>query len=320
MSLKAWSQIMTIVLIMVMFALVDVYAEKGILFPEISALALGFWVMAKPPWTGSQFAIWASPTLAALTGVLLLRYTSFSLFFLIGIAFVLVALQLKLLRSAIFPSISAAILPILTHTTDWLYPLSVSILMAMIVFGRFFLGKFSQKENSADSLVKDDCHKISQAFLPEFFYWGKLLAGVLTVTALALRFQCLFMIAPPLIVAFVELSRAEQTLRQSPFKILFLLALAACSGSLWLYLVSTIFQGPLWAFSGLALLSVFVLYKVLQVSFPPAAAISLLPVLVPASNFWEYPLHILLGSSLFILIGKFYFMEVEPKPTLIVEN
>lgn len=57
MPLKVWARIITMVLIMVLFALVDISAEKEILFPEIAALALGFWIMEKPPWRG---ACWLS--------------------------------------------------------------------------------------------------------------------------------------------------------------------------------------------------------------------------------------------------------------------
>jgi hypothetical protein len=192
--------------------------------------------------------------------------------------------------------------------------------MAMIVFGRFFLEAFARKEKAAGVSDQHDLHKREQGILPEFVYWGKLLAGVLAVTALALRFHCLFMIAPPLIVAFVELSRPNQSLRQNPVKVLLLLFLAASAGVIWLHVIITTLHGPLWLFSGLSLFSVFLLYNALQVSFPPAAAISLLPVLVPAANFWIYPLHVLMGSTLFIFMGIFYFREVKPEDSIVTEN
>jgi hypothetical protein len=300
---------MVMLLVMVMFSLVDISGEKEILFPEISALALGFWVMTKSPWECSGFAMWASPTLAALSGVLLLRYLPVPLFFLVGCAFVLVVLQLKLLRSTVFPSISAAILPLITGTTEWLYPVSVGVLMAVIVVGKQFLDTVSSGKKVAERVPVDDRSAAGQRLLPECVYWGKLLAGVLAVTALALRFQCLFMIAPPLIVAFVEISRPDQRLRQTPFKAVLLLVLAACVGILWLHLVGAVFRGPLWLFSGLALATVFLLFGVLRVSFPPAAALSLLPALMPAGSLWMYPLHVLLGSTLFTLLGTWHFRD-----------
>ncbi len=316
MSLKAWTQVFTMLLIMIMFALVDIYAEKEILFPEISALALGFWIMEKPAWGGSNFAIWASPTLAALTGVLLLRYVPLSPVYLIACSFILVVLQLKLLRSTVYPSISAAILAIITHTTSWLYPFSVCLLMAVIVLGKVSLETFRHKRDPLVSALKQEQQKNKQDVLPELLYWGKLFVGVLAITLVALRSDYLFMIAPPLIVAFVELSRPHQVLRRKPVKVLLLIALSAVLGVMWLHVVTTVFHGPFWLFSGLSLGSVFLLYNGLQISFPPAAALALLPALVPAEKLFMYPLHVLIGCTIFIFMGIFCFKGAEQKQSI----
>ncbi|MEZ4599550.1 MAG: HPP family protein [Syntrophotaleaceae bacterium] len=321
MRLKVLMQIATMMLIMFLFAMVDIFGEKEILFPEIAALALGFWIFEKPPWQAGWLAVWASPTLAALTGVLLLRYVFVPTFSLVAIAFILVVLQLKVLRSEVFPSISAAILAIMTHTTSWLYPLSVGILMGIIVLGKIVLERFRGKPVSAEipadriELCKKENHLISQ-----FIYWSKILAGVLIITASALGSNFLFMIAPPLIVAFVELSRPDQPLRRTPAKAVLLLFLAAFTGVLWFYLVTDVLHGPLWFFSGLALGTVFVMFHLFHASFPPVAAIALLPVLVPDIHFWKYPLHVLAGSCLFVFMGVFFFREVAPEPAPFAEN
>ncbi|MDD2319716.1 MAG: hypothetical protein PHO83_06680 [Geobacteraceae bacterium] len=310
MILKNWTQLISIILVTIMFAIAEAVGEMEIIFPEIAALAFGFWIMEKSPWQGTKLTICASPTLAALTGVILLRYAPFSPLLLIGSAFLLVILQLKLLRSAVLPSLSASILPIITHTTSWLYPLSVAILTAIIALGRLSLEALDHKETSANFFHQSDRATANEMnFLPELLYWSKILAGVLLVTALALQSRYLFMIAPPLMVGFVEISRPNRPLRRTPGKILLLLFLAAAAGVLWFYLVTTILHGSLWIFSFLTITSVFLLYEALQVSFPPAVAIALLPVLVPPANLWHYPLHVLLGSTLFILMGIFCFRD-----------
>jgi hypothetical protein len=321
MTFKVSTQIITMMLIMVLFAMVDIYAEKEILFPEIAALALGFWIFEKSPWQAGWLAIWVSPTLAALTGVLLLRYVPLPTVSLIAIAFIVVVLQLKVLRSEVFPSISAAILAIITHATSWLYPFSVGVLMGIIVLGKFFLEKF--RENRASAEPSADMIELSEkgnGLVPELIYWGKLFAGVLIITAVALRSSFLFMIAPPLIVAFVELSRPDQPLRRAPAKAVLLLFLAAATGVLWFYLITDVLHGPLWLFSGLALGTVFVMFHALQASFPPVAAIALLPVLVPEIYFWKYPLHVLAGSFLFVFMGIFFFREVASEPAPVADN
>ncbi|NCD26154.1 MAG: HPP family protein [Deltaproteobacteria bacterium] len=288
-------------LVMAMFGLVDISAEKEIIFPEISALAIGFWIMEKPPWRGSPLVVWASPSLAALTGVALFRYVPLPAFVLIGCAFVLVVVQLKLMRSEVFPSISAAILAILTETTSWQYPLSVSMLMAVIVLGKLAGEHFVPDRiwNAAAATDTDPENGLG--------YWSKIFCGVLAITALALGSGHLFMIAPPLIVAFIELSRPHHPLRRAPMKTVALLFAAAITGVLWFYVIVTALDGPLWLFGGLALGTVFVLYRAFGTSFPPVAAIALLPVLVPACALWSYPLHVLAGAMLFVSMGVFIF-------------
>ena len=316
MSLKAWTQVFTMALVMIMFALVDIYAEKEIIFPEISALALGFWIMEKPAWRGSNFAIWASPTMAALTGVLLLRYVNLSPILLIACAFILVVLQLKTLKSTVFPSISAAILAIITHTTSLLYPFSVSLLMAIIVLGKISLEAFKHKKDPLDSALQQQQQNNKPDALPELIYWGKILLGILTVSLIALGSDYPFIIAPPLIVAFIELSRPGQACRQKPIKVLLLIFLSACLGVMWLHVITTVLHGPLWLFSGLSLASVFLLYNGLRISFPPAAALALLPVLVPASKLFMYPLHVLIGCTLFIFMGLCFFKDTEQSQSI----
>ena len=319
MSLKAWTQVFTMALVMIMFGYVDIYAEKEIIFPEISALALGFWIMKRPSWSGSNVAIWASPTLAALTGVVLMRYVHLSPILLICGAFILVVLQLKLLHSTVYPSISAAILAIITHTTSWLYPFSVCLLMAIIVLGKIFLDALKQK-SSPHHPAPQQQQKNRQDVLPQLIYWGKLVLGLLTVTLIASGTNCPFIIAPPLIVAFVELSNPGQALRQKPVKVLLLVVLSATLGAMWLYVITTVARGPLWLFSGLSLASVFLLYNGLQISFPPAAALALLPVLVPASALLMYPVHVLIGCSLFIFMSLFFFKSTAHSPAIDLES
>lgn len=138
-----------------------------------------------------------SPTLAALTGVLLLRYVPLPSIFLIGMAFILVVLQLKLLRSEVFPSISAAILAIITHATSWLYPLSVGILMAIIVLGKICLEKFGEKGMWAEPSEMLELPEKETGLVSGLAYWGKVFAGVLLISALAFHSSFIFMIAPP---------------------------------------------------------------------------------------------------------------------------
>ncbi len=302
------NEFLSILLIAAMFAVAGISGQKEIIFPEIAALALGAWVLETPPWHGTNFNFWLSPSLAALTGVTIVRYFPYSPVLMTAGAFVVVILQLKLLRSAILPSISAAILPVITHAGSWYYPLSVCILAGIIAFGRVLMNR------SLPAINDDGLPSLPGRFMAgwdrnavELKHWGKILAGILAVSVAAVEFHVLYMLAPPLIVAFVELSKPDGILRRKSAKILLLLVLAAFSGVCWLYLFESVLHRPIWISACISTISVFLVYRAMRLPFPPAVAIALLPTIIPAGYLWSYPLHVLFGSAAFVLISILWF-------------
>jgi len=295
---------------MAMFAVAEHAGQNEIIFPEISALALGAWIMDKPPWKSSIFGFWLSPTLAALTGMLIVRHFPYAPLFMIAAAFGFVALQLKLLRSSLLPSLSATILPIITRTESWLYPLSVCILTGIIAIGHCVLDRSGEWKDPGALFgmpVPDDA--VDTETMSGLVHWGKLLAGIMVVSAMATGSDHLFMVAPPLIVAFVELSKPGGTLRDKGGKILGLLFFSAFSGVLWLALIHTALHWPLWISAGVSAATVFLAYYALSLPFPPAVAIALLPTILPPGSLWSYPWQVLFGSAAFVVISKTCFVQ-----------
>jgi hypothetical protein len=168
--MKIRNELPAILLVVAMFAVAEHIGQKEIIFPEI----------------------------AALTGILIVRYFTYAPFFMITAAFCLVVLQLKLARSAVLPSISAAILPIITHSDSWHYPMSVCLLTGILAVGRVMnpndSGKMSMPANTAVS----GHTTLSALDRRGSVHWIKLLAGVSLVTAVAVCFDLLFMVAHPL--------------------------------------------------------------------------------------------------------------------------
>lgn len=289
-----------LLLILIMFALAEYGGEKEIIFPEIAALALGAWVMERPPWSGTALQYWVSPSLAALSGVLIVRCFGYAPLPMIAGAFCLVVLQLKFMRSGVLPSISAAILAILTRCDSWLYPLSVCVLTGLVGLGyRLRMGWTSGKAAGGEN------RSLSGWTTTEFVHWSKLLAALVCVSAVAVGCGRLFVVAPPLIVALVELSRPGGKLRDRWAAILGLLIFAAFSGAFWFGLLRATLELPLWLCAGTATLTVFFAYRRLRLPFPPAVAIALLPTIVPAESLWSYPWQVTAGSAAFVAMGRF---------------
>lgn len=303
--MKTIHELPAILLVLAMFAAAEFTGQKELVFPEIAALALGAWVMEKPPWQSHYLHFWLSPTLAALTGILIVRFFSYMPFFMIIGAFCLVVLQLKLFRSAVLPSISAAILPIITHSDSWHYPLSVCVLTGTIAIGRKLLHRSSAVEDPGFETGAPGPRKHGGEWsLPDLVHWGKLLAGVILVSAAAIGGNLMFMVAPPLIVAFIELSKPGGVLRDKAGKALFLLVAAAFSGVFWLQLTQNVLDWPVYISACIATATVFILYHALSMPFPPAVAIALLPTILPETSVSAYPWHVLAGSAAFVILSK----------------
>lgn len=297
-----------ILLVAAMFAVAEHIGQKEIIFPEIAALALGAWVMEKPPWESPPLHFWISPTLAALTGILIMRFFAYSPFFMITAAFSLVSLQLKWARSSVLPSLSAAILPIITHSNSWYYPLSVCALSGAIAVGHRVM-KLNDSEiisAPANTTVAGE-KKPSALDRRQSVHWIKLLAGISLVTAVATGFDLLYAVAPPLIVAFVEVSKPGGAVRKKAWKALILLVLAAFSGVLWLRLIHYSLHLPIWFSAGISTATVFLFYHALRTPFPPAAAIALLPTILPEQGIHTYPWQVLAGSTALFMLSRACF-------------
>jgi hypothetical protein len=232
--------------------------------------------------------------------MLIVRFFEYAPFFMITAAFSLVVLQLKLARSSVLPSISAAILPIITRSDSWWYPLSVCIMAGIIALGRRALNRSVSEKHSTWTATA--------AFKrPDTAHWGTLLAGVSLITAIAVSFDLLFMVAPPLIVAFVEVSKPGGVVREKAGRALILLVLAAFSGVSWLLLIHSVLHRPVLVSASVSTATVFLFYHALRMPFPPAVAIALLPTILPEAVLLSYPWQVLAGCTGFFMLGKACF-------------
>lgn len=297
-----------ILLVLAMFTIAQYTDQQEIIFPEIAALALGAWVMEKSPWQSTNLHFWLSPTLAALTGIIIVRYFVYAPLLMIPVAFCLVALQLKLFRSAVLPSISAAILPVITRSESWYYPLSVCLLTGIIALGRLVLNsKNSKNAQIIEPARTAGATTADRSLLSESIHGGKLLAGVILITAAAVGFDLLFMVAPPLIVAFVEISKPGGAVRAKMVRALIIIALAAFTGVFWFLLIHKTLFLPIWVSSCAATITIFLLYHALRMPFPPAIAIALLPTILPEAALLTYPWQVFGGTTAFCLLSRTCF-------------
>lgn len=282
-------------LVLLMLALAQYTGRQEVIFPEIAALAFGAWVMDRMPWAGPPFALWFSPTLAAVTGVLVQRWLPEHPVLAVPLAFGLVAVELRLCRSGILPAISAAILPILTRVDSWWYPVSVCVLAGAIALGR------AAPRRAALATAARAGFGLG--------HWTKLCALVALAAGLALTSGWIFLIAPPLFVLLIELSDPGNPARRHPVKIVLLVSLSAAIGSAALAACARVPGCPSLMAAGLALPAVLWLQYGTGLFSPPALALTLLPLIVPPAYAAWYPLHVALGCVCVVASSRLLFQS-----------
>ena len=298
----------SIALVVCMVAASELLGTKDVIFPEIAALAFGAWVLEERPWPGPAWTIWFSPTLGALTGVLVLQFLPYPLLALVGIAFALVLLELRLTRSAMSPALSATVLPIITNIRGWVYPVCVCLMTGGIAWLTHCRDRKRPGCGQAVSERALAAPMTWQQAVAIVAHHGKLVFFLLAVALLAVELNWLYLIAPPLLVAFFELTEPDSALRrQSAGRLLFFLTASSLGGAVWVLLVVRLLSWPLWLVAGLAVATVFALVRLCRIASPPAFALALLPCILPATVVPWYPLQVCLGGLLFLLASRIGF-------------
>lgn len=310
---------LAVLLVVIMCVISEYIGEKELMFPEVSALVISAWLTKKSTSQTKSLHFWLSPTLAAVTGLVILKLFPYSPLLMIAGAFILVAMQLTFINSEIYPALSAAILPILLHTESWYYPLSVCIFTGIIACGRKIIYISSKKESGT---IEKSYKKISklQFNSSNLIQWVALLICVLLVSALALYFHWNYIVAPPLIVTFVELAKRNGKTRHNIVLIFISLVLAAFLGVICFYLICHVLHLPVWISAGLSVTCVLITFYFLDFSWPPTAAIATLPVLVPTESLWLYPFEVLTGCFIFLLINTFWMKKTSLFKATFSEN
>ena len=82
-----------------MMALAEFTGEREIIFPEMAALTIGLWISNKHIWQVTDVQLVSLMTLAAIVGVLIVRYSPLPLVINITVAFVVAGIILTSQRS-----------------------------------------------------------------------------------------------------------------------------------------------------------------------------------------------------------------------------
>lgn len=281
--------VISIVLIGIMGLVAGLTGKTEIIFPETAALLTGSFLVNKRPWNVPH-GIWTlEMSLCALAGILISRYVELPLYFKILIAVAAVIILLAAGRTGMTPTVSACALPVLIGTTDWIYVIAVIVISAVCDAGSAIAERAG--------LTEPRTYVREGRPLTHWLLLYVLFAAVLTV---AVATGLKFMAAPPLIVAYIGLCGPGALQIHRPVRTVILFTGTALAGALCC-LLSIHTAVPVSVCLMLAAAGAWAICTALHRFFPPAAAIAILPFILPTDVLLIYSPSVCAGIALLYL-------------------
>lgn len=280
--------------------------QPAVLFPEILALLTGMWITPRMPWKVKRWEIPVLMTLCAVWGILISRSLPAPTAVKMGIAFLGAAAALLLTRSTLLPILSACILPILIGEQSWVYPIAVAVMTVLLALGQALLERFGLRSPQPSA-------RWDWSACDERMRWSVLIPVTTGIAAIAIAFGCPCVVAPPLIVLLSELSFTDSPVAEKGLKVALVTILCACVGAACRWGLQMQLGLPLWSAALVASAGALTVFSALRLPFPPAGALSILPMLLPPALIPTYPLQVAVGTVLFILTAKLVRTILIPK-------
>jgi len=286
----------------VMVFVAEVSHETEIIFPEICALTIGAWVSEQQPWMTNKRRIFILMSLAALFGVLVVKFCYAPLIIQVCLCFAFTGFILTILKTNFVPIISACILPVYLRTSSWVYPLSVSVMSFIIILAQWLMEKYHFRPVNNFIPCEFDLKL-------QIIKWSKLLVIFGFIALIPFKTHQIYFLAPPLIVMFTELSNPKSPARLKPLYIIGLMTFASFVGCSLRLLLNEFFGLPLFICTVLACTILFFALDKLKIYFPPAGAILLIPMILDKSLLVRFPLEVFIGASVLSICALLLFKE-----------
>ena len=284
------TSLFTLLVISLMIFASEFTGENEIIFPEVAALCAGAFLSSRLVWKTTYLKMILCISICAILGVLIVIFVPFPLWIQFSLAFALGQIVLFCSRTSFAPMISAISLPVLIQTRSLVYIGAAFSLTVMIVA----LGVILEKADLREKNQNERLFVSFKEFAPAFFFRTIL---IILSAFLCIRFGVKFCVAPPLLVAFTELTNKNSLAAKRIFSVILLVFLCALLGAATRFFLTMKFALPLTVSAFFATVGIIALVKAFRLPFPPAAAMCVLAMLIPESEVVRYPIEVLAGIS-----------------------
>ena len=279
------------VVLCAMVAAAEVTGEAEIIFPEVAALSVGCFLAPRLVWRTSALRMILCIAVCAAGGVCIVRFVPLPLWAQFSLAFAVGQMVLFVSGTTFAPLISAIVLPVLIQTRSVVYIVAAVLLTSLVCLLRSFLVRAKIAERNEFFPVTFS-ERPPRAFFADFAFRT---AFVALAAFFCIRFDARFCVAPPLLVAFTELTGKESKAASRFWAVILLVSLCALSGAACRLVLSVQFTLPLTVSALVAGACVILFVKIFALPFPPAAAMAILAMLIPPDALVPYPLEVCAG-------------------------
>lgn len=288
-----------LLIVAVMVGAAELLGEKEIIFPEITAVAVGALMAPKLAWKTDRKRILLLIMICALLGIGTVRFVPGPTWLKLTLAYA--AAEAVYLRSgtSFAPMISAIALPVLLGAESMVYPTAALVLTSLILCCHMGFERIGVKERVEFVPVRSERRDWVDA--------GIRLAVVALAAWAVLKWNCRFAVAPPLLVAFTEFSKRDSGARKRPGTVVAAIALCGLAGAVCRFVIQMSLHLPLTLAAVAAAALMIVILERLKAYVPPAGALCILPMLIPAEAVPGYPIQILAGAALFMGLSLLLF-------------
>ena len=283
-----------------MVAASELLHDKEVIFPEITAVAIGALAAPKQSWNVSRLRLLLTITAAAIIGVGLV-FVPIPPVIKIPLAMVCAVACVTVSKTEFLPAISACVLPVLLGTKSPVYIGSVVVMTSLILLAQLILEKCGLREKSVFTPVQPD----KQLFALRI----RQIAAASVICMIPLLTKEIFFIAPPLIVGFAEMSKPASKLREKAPVTVGLIALAAAVGCASRYVICVTLGLPLTIAAVLSCGAILIAVNAVKLYFPPCGAAVTLPFIIPGAALLKFPFeltagYVVLTAAVFLFFGE----------------
>ena len=136
----------SLAVVAIMVGSAEIFGEKEMIFPEITAVAMGALITPVQSWNTSRTRLFAAIVSAAVAGVCIVRFIPEILILRIALGLLIAVSVITLSKTSFVPAVSACILPILMGTKSPVYVISVAVMTAFILIFQKVLEYFGLHE------------------------------------------------------------------------------------------------------------------------------------------------------------------------------